>query len=73
MKQDSTTIDAVVKAFRLSNEERKFLLSAGKGEGLYFSRSSHVPLQVVASDLEDQLARTDPKELMRQEQAQFNV
>lgn len=69
MKQDSTTIDAVVKAFKLSSEERKFLLSAGKGEGLYFSRSSHVPLQVVASDLEDQLARTDPKELLRQEQA----
>ena len=70
MKQDSTTIDAVMKAFKLSGEERKFLLGAGKGEGLYFSRSSHVPLQVVASDLEDQLARTDPKELMRQEQAQ---
>ncbi|HEY9715102.1 MAG TPA: hypothetical protein V6C72_16650, partial [Chroococcales cyanobacterium] len=71
MKQDSTTIDAVVKAFKLSGEERKFLLGAGKGEGLYFSRSSHVPLQVVASELEDQLARTDPKELMRQEQAQL--
>jgi hypothetical protein len=71
MKQDSTTIDAVVRAFKLSNEERKFLLGAGKGEGLYFSRSSHVPLQVVASELEDQLARTDPKELKRQEQAQL--
>ncbi len=71
MKQDSTTIDAVVRAFKLSNEERKFLLGAGKGEWLYFSRSSHVPLQVVASELEDQLARTDPKELMRQEQAQL--
>ncbi|HEU5382229.1 MAG TPA: TraC family protein [Ktedonobacteraceae bacterium] len=71
MKQDSTTIDAVEKAFKLSSEERKFLLGAGKGEGLYFSRSSHVPLQVVASELEDQLARTDPKELMRQEQAQL--
>lgn len=71
MKQDSTTIDAVVRAFKLSNEERKFLLGASKGEGLYFSRSSHVPLQVIASELEDQLARTDPKELMRQEQEQL--
>jgi type IV secretory pathway VirB4 component len=69
MKQDSTTIDAVVKAFRLSSEERKFLLGAGKGEGLYFSRSSHVPLQVVASALEDELATTDLKALLRQEQA----
>ncbi len=72
MKQDSTTIDAVVKAFKLSDEERKFLLGASKGEGLYFSRSSHVPLQVVASELEDMLARTDPKELMRQEQARLH-
>ena len=71
MKQDSTTIDAVVKAFKLSNEERKFLLGASKGEGLYYSRSSHVPLQVIASEVEDQLARTDPKELMRQEQARL--
>lgn len=71
MKQDSTTIDPVSRAFKLSSEERKFLLGAQKGEGLYFSRSSHVPLQVVASELEDQLVRTDPKELMRQEQAQI--
>ncbi|HEX4203842.1 MAG TPA: hypothetical protein VHZ51_06530 [Ktedonobacteraceae bacterium] len=70
MKHDSTIIEAVIKAFKLSDEERKFLLGASKGEGLFFCRSSHVPLQVVASDLEDQLARTDPKELMRQERAQ---
>ncbi|MBX5450167.1 VirB4 family type IV secretion system protein [Thermogemmatispora sp.] len=71
MKQDSTTIDAVVNAFKLSDEERKFLLGAGKGEGLFFCRQSHIPLQVVASDLEDQLACTDPKELLRREQARL--
>lgn len=63
MKQDSTTIDAVMNAFKLSEEERKFLLSANKGEGLYFCRSSHVPLRVVASERESRLFETDPKKL----------
>ncbi len=61
MKQDSTTIDAVMHAFKLSEEERKFLISAEKGEGLYFCRASHVPLRVVASDKERRLFETDPK------------
>lgn len=69
MKQDSTTIDAVVKAFKLSDEERRFLLGATKGEGLFFCRSSHVPLRVVASELEHRLATTNPRELMELEQA----
>src|SRR5206468_8536248 len=34
MKQDSTTIQPIVEAFQLSQEERQFLLAAGKGEGL---------------------------------------
>lgn len=69
MKQDSTTIDSVAKAFKLSDEERRFLLGATKGEGLFFCRSSHVPLRVVASELEHRLATTNPKELLELEQA----
>lgn len=68
MKQDASTIDAVVQAFKLSEEERKFLLGADKGEGLYFCRASHVPLRVVASEVEHCLANTDPQTLRRQKQ-----
>ena len=63
MKQDSATIEPVVAAFQLSPEERQFLLAAGKGEGLFFARGSHVALKVEASPAEHRLATTAPREL----------
>jgi len=63
MKQDSTTIAPVVAAFQLSDEERQFLLAAGKGEGLFFARGSHVALQIEASPGEHRLATTAPRDL----------
>src|SRR5947208_13403455 len=63
LKQDSTTLDPVVSAFHLSLEERQFLLGAGKGEGLFFARGSHVPIRIEASPLEHRLATTAPREI----------
>ena len=63
MKQDAATIDLVVAAFDLSDEERRFLLAAGKGEGLFSARGGRVPLQVLASRMEHELATTAPAEL----------
>jgi len=63
MKQDSATIDPVVSAFQLSREERQYLLGAGKGEGLFFARGSHVALRIEASPAEHRLATTAPREL----------
>jgi len=67
MKQDATIIDPVVQAFRLSAEERQFLLAAGKGEGLFFARGSHVALKIEASPAEHRLATTSPRELAQDE------
>lgn len=69
MKQSDTSIDVIQHAFKLSDQERAFLLQAGKGEGLFFCRSSHIPIQIVSSALEYRLANTDPEELRRLEQA----
>lgn len=66
MKQDSTTIGPVVAAFQLSLEERQFLLAAGKGEGLFFARGSHVAIKIEASPAEHRLATTAPRELVAQ-------
>ncbi|MGE3599179.1 MAG: VirB4-like conjugal transfer ATPase, CD1110 family [Dehalococcoidia bacterium] len=66
MKQDSATIEPVVTAFQLSPEERQFLLAAGKGEGLFFARGSHIALKVEASPAEHRLATTAPRELAEQ-------
>ena len=63
MKQDSTTIEPVVQAFRLSPEERQFLLAAAKGEGLLFAKGSHMALKVEASPLEHRLVTSAPQEL----------
>jgi conjugal transfer ATP-binding protein TraC len=65
MKQDAAIIDPVVGAFRLSDEERQFLLAAGKGEGLFFARGSHVALKVEASPAEHRLATTAPRETVQ--------
>jgi len=65
MKQDAAIIDPVVQAFRLSAEERQFLLAAGKGEGLFFARGSHVALKIEASPAEHRLATTSPRELAK--------
>jgi hypothetical protein len=73
MKQDSTTIDAVTQAFKLSDGERKFLTSCAKGEGLFFARGSHVPMKVVASPLEHRLATTNPQELRAEALARENA
>ncbi len=63
MKQDSTTIEAVSSAFRLSSGERQYLLGCHKGEGLLFARGGHVALLVEASPAEHDLVTTDPREL----------
>ena len=63
MKQDAAIIDPVVAAFQLSSEERQFLLAAGRGEGLFFARGSHVALKVEASPVEHRLATTAPREV----------
>ncbi len=68
MRQDSSTIDAVTRTFRLSAGEREFLLSCRKGEGLLFASGNHVALRIEASPVEHDLATTDPAELAEREQ-----
>jgi type IV secretory pathway VirB4 component len=63
MKQDSSTIQPVVGAFQLSDDERQFLLAAAKGEGVFFARGSHVAIKVEASPAEHRLVTTAPREL----------
>lgn len=63
-KQSPATIDAVQKAFALTDEEKYLLLEASVGTGLYFAESSHVAIQVVASYTEDQIITTKPEEVL---------
>ncbi|MBO0783615.1 MAG: ATP-binding protein, partial [Ktedonobacteraceae bacterium] len=57
MKQDSSTIDSVMRTFRLSPGQRNYLLAARRGEGL-FATKSWAPMEVVASAKEAEMANT---------------
>jgi hypothetical protein len=57
MKQDSTTIESVMRTFRLSSGQRNFLLGARRGEGL-FATKIWTAMEVVASPKEAEMANT---------------
>ena len=64
-KQHPAAIDKVVETFYLSEGEKRFLLSAGVGEGLFFAGSNHVAIKVMASESENNLITTNPEEVLR--------
>ncbi len=65
LKQHPAAIDKVVDTFYLSEGEKRFLLSAGVGEGLFFAGANHVAIKVMASDAENKLITTNPEEILR--------
>ncbi|HLG71107.1 MAG TPA: ATP-binding protein [Chloroflexota bacterium] len=63
LKQDSTTIEPVVRAFQLSDTDRQKLQAAAQGSGLLYVRNTHFELDIVASQDEHALATSAPQEL----------
>lgn len=63
MQQSPTAIERLKTVFNLSEGEKSFLLSADRGQGLFFAGSNHVAIQVVSSQMEHELITTDPKDL----------
>jgi conjugal transfer ATP-binding protein TraC len=67
MQQDDSSIEAVARAFRLSDRERQVLLTAKIGSGLFFVRGGHLGIHVVASPGEHEFITTSPRELAAQQ------
>lgn len=65
MKQSPATIEAVQKAFQLSEEETFLMLEGAVGEGVFFAGQKHAAIKVVASYAEHQLITTSPEELIK--------
>lgn len=65
LKQHSAAIDKIGQIFYLSEGEKQLLLSADKGEGIFFAGQNHVAIRVIASESEHKLITSDPEELMR--------
>lgn len=65
LKQHPAAIDKVAETFYLSEGEKRLLLAADKGEGLFFAGASHVAIKIKASEAEDRLINTNPQEILR--------
>ncbi|MBI5079199.1 DUF87 domain-containing protein [Candidatus Wolfebacteria bacterium] len=66
LKQAPSSIEAVAKAFGLSDVEKSLLLEANIGEGLFFAGLKHVAIQIVPSYFENQIITTKPEEILEQ-------
>ncbi len=70
LKQHPAAISQVAETFYLSEGEKRLLLAANIGEGLFFAGPNHVAMQVVASPEEHPLATSSPKEILAIRKAQ---
>ncbi len=64
LKQSPTSIDAVQKAFNLTDEEKFLLLESGVGEGIFFAGMKHVAIRSIASYTEEQIITSDPGQIL---------
>ncbi len=65
LKQHPAAIDRVAETFYLSEGEKRLLLAADKGEGLFFAGPNHVAIKIEASGEEHKIITTNPEELLR--------
>ncbi|MGI5841112.1 MAG: VirB4-like conjugal transfer ATPase, CD1110 family [Patescibacteria group bacterium] len=65
LKQHSAAIDKIGEVFYLSEGEKQLLLTADKGEGIFFAGQNHVAIKVIASEDEHQLITSNPEDILR--------
>ncbi|MFA4827293.1 MAG: ATP-binding protein [Candidatus Shapirobacteria bacterium] len=65
LKQHSAAIDQIGEVFYLSEGEKQLLLTADKGEGIFFAGQNHVAIRVIASADEHKLITSNPEEVMQ--------
>ncbi len=70
LKQVEASIDTVGKVFGLSEGEKRKLLAANRGEGIFFAGRNHVWIEVKASDSEHEVITTNPEEIIKRKQQQ---
>ena len=61
LKQNPSAVDVLSDVFKLTEEEKKRLSSFPVGQGLFFAGSSHVVMQIIASQTEEKLVTTNPR------------
>lgn len=70
LKQSTAAVDRLQEAFYLSEGEKRLLMSADVGEGLFFAGSNHVAIRIMASPDEHEIITTNPEEIMAKRKAE---
>jgi len=65
LKQHTAAIDLIGEVFYLSQGEKQLLLSADKGQGIFFAGQNHVAIQIISSEDEHKLITSNPEEVMK--------
>ena len=65
LKQHTAAIDQIGEVFYLSQGEKQLLLTAGKGQGIFFAGQNHVAIEVISSDEEHVLITSNPEDVLR--------
>ena len=72
LKQHSAAIDQIGEVFYLSEGEKQLLLSADKGQGIFFAGQNHVSIDIISSEDEHNLITSDPKDVLEKKQKILN-
>lgn len=73
LKQSPTAVDVLSDVFKLTEEEKKRLANFPVGQGLFFAGQNHVHIQIIASETEQSLITTNPRQVQAiQQQEQFS-
>lgn len=65
MKQSTAAVPVLAETFYLSEGEKRLLVSADVGEGLFFAGQNHVAVRVIASQEEHDVITTNPEEILQ--------
>jgi conjugal transfer ATP-binding protein TraC len=64
LKQHTAAIDQIGEVFYLSEGEKQLLLTADKGQGLFFAGQNHVAVEVISSEEEHHLITSNPEDIL---------
>ncbi len=64
LKQHTAAIDQIGEVFYLSEGEKQLLLTADKGQGIFFAGQNHVAIEIISSEEEHQLITSNPEDVL---------
>jgi phosphotransferase system IIA component len=67
LKQHTAAIDQIGKVFYLSEGEKQLLLTADKGQGIFFAGQNHVAINIISSEEEHQLITSNPEDVLKKQ------